>query len=165
MDIEIKLLVRDIANQIIEDLQKNIRDKRVTEFGPMNNTGEAAASLRWKIEEGNLVIYSTMPGFNYIMTLETGRKPGRMPPVEPIQRWMQQRGINPRDISQESLAYLIARRQHREGSKVYREYTAKGKTTGIIFDITKNDKYLKDNVITPIVNKLTERFIEQMQTV
>ena len=164
MDIEIKLLVRDIANQIIADLQKNIREKRVTEFGPMNNTGEAAASLRWKIEDGNLVIYSTMPGFNYIMTLETGRKPGRMPPVEPIQRWMQQRGINPRDISQESLAFLIARRQHREGSKVYREYTAKGKTTGILFDITKNDKYLKDNVITPIVNKLTERFIEQMQT-
>ena len=171
MDIEIKLLVRDIANQIISDLQKNIREKRVTEFGPMNNTGEAAASLRWKIEEGNLVIYSTMPGFNYIMTLETGRGPtkngnsGGPTLKDRILVWMQQRGIVPRDITQESLAFLIARRQHREGSKVYREYTAKGKTTGILFDITKNDKYLKDNVITPIVNKLTERFIEQMQTV
>lgn len=165
MDIEIKLLVRDIANQIIADLQKNIREKRVTEFGPMNNTGEAAASLRWKIEEGNLVIYSTMPGFNYIMTLETGRKPGKMPPVEPIQRWMQQRGIVPRDISQESLAFLIARRIGREGSKVYREYTKTGKGTGILLDVIGNRQYIKDNVLTPIVNKLTERFIEQMQTV
>ena len=163
MNIDIKLLVRDIANQIIRDLQKNIREKRVTEYGPMNNTGQAAESLRWEIEVNNLVIYSTMPGFNYIMTLETGRKPGKMPPTEPIQRWMQQRGINPPDISQKSLAFLIARRIGREGTKVYREYTAKGKGTGIILDVVGNPQYIQDNVVQPIVNKLTEQFIKQAQ--
>jgi len=53
----------------------------------------------------------------------------------------------------------------REGSKVYREYTKTGKGTGILLDVIGNRQYIKDNVITPIVNKLTERFIEQMQTV
>jgi hypothetical protein len=165
MDVEIKLLVRDIANQIILDLQKNIRERRVTEFGAMNNTGEAANSLRWKIEGESLVIYSTMSGFNYIMTLETGRKPGKMPPVEPIQMWMQQRGINPPDISQESLAFLIARRIGREGTKVYQEYTAKGKGTGILLDVIGNKAYIDSNVRQPIIDKLAERFIQQMQGV
>jgi hypothetical protein len=165
MDVEIKLLVRDIANQIILDLQKNIRERRVTEFGAMNNTGEAAASLRWKIEGESLVIYSTMSGFNYIMTLETGRRPGKMPPVEPIQMWMQQRGINPPDISQKSLAFLIARRIGREGTKVYQEYTATGKGTGILLDVIGNKAYINENVRRPIIDKLAERFIQQMQGV
>lgn len=165
IDVEIKLLARDIANKIIADLKKNIRERRVTEFGPMNNTGEAAESLRWKIEEGRLVIYSTMTGFNYIMTLETGRKPGRQPPVEPIQKWLQQRGIQPRDISQKSLAYLIARRIGREGTKVYQEYTAKGKGTGILLDVIGNPEYIEANVRRPIIDKLAEKFIQQMQGV
>lgn len=165
IDIEIKLLVRDIANQIIADLKKNIRERRVTEFGAMNNTGQAAESLRWKIEGDNLVIYSTMSGFNYIMTLETGRKPGRRPPVEPIERWLKQRGIQPMDISQKSLAYLIARRIGRDGTKVYQDYTAKGKGTGILLDVIGNPAYIEANVRQPIIDKLAERFTAQMQGV
>lgn len=163
---EIGLLVRDIANQIIKDLQENIRTKAPTSYGPMNNTGEALNSLRYKIEDGNLVIYSTMSGdFNHIMTLETGRKPGKMPPRDPILKWIQTRGVQPTDISQESLAFLIARKIGREGTQVYKDYTAKGKGTGIILDVVGNPEYIKKNVVTPIVDKLTEIFIGQFANV
>ena len=170
---DIGLLVRDIANKIIKDLQRNIREKAPTSFGPMNNTGEAANSLRWKIDNGNLVIYSTMAkSFNHIMTLETGRKPGKMPwfkdtPTEeqPIFKWVQQRGINPSDISQESLAYLIARKIGREGTQVYQDYTATGKGTGIILDIVGNREYIQETVVKPISSKLADIFINQFQYV
>ena len=163
---DIGLLVRDIANKIIKDLQRNIREKAPTSFGPMNNTGEAANSLRWKIDNGNLVIYSTMAkSFNHIMTLETGRKPGKMPPTEPIFQWVQQRGINPSDISQESLAYLIARKIGREGTQVYQDYTAKGKGTGIILDVVGNREYIQETVVKPISSKLADIFINQFQYV
>ena len=163
---DIGLLVRDIANKIIKDLQRNIREKAPTSFGPMNNTGEAANSLRWKIDNGNLVIYSTMAkSFNHIMTLETGRKPGKMPPTEPIFQWVQQRGINPSDISQESLAYLIARKIGREGTQVYQDYTATGKGTGIILDIVGNREYIQETVVKPISSKLADIFLNQFQNV
>ena len=172
MDVEIKLLVRDIANQIILDLQKNIRERRVTESGAMNNTGEAASSLRWKIEGESLVIYSTMSGFNYIMTLETGRGPtkegakaGNPTLQENILTWLKQRGIQPTDITQESLAYLMARKIHREGTQVYKDYTLKGKGTGILLDVIGNKAYIDSNVRQPIIDKLAERFIQQMQGV
>ena len=163
---DIGLLVRDIANKIIKDLQRNIREKAPTSFGSMNNTGEAANSLRWKIDNGNLVIYSTMAkSFNHIMTLETGRKLGKMPPTEPILQWVQQRGINPSDISQESLAFLIARKIGREGTQVYQDYTATGKGTGIILDVVGNREYIQETVVKPISSKLADIFINQFQYV
>lgn len=161
-DLDIKLFMRDILNKVIADLQENIRTKAPTSYGPMNNTGEALNSLRWKEEGGRFIIYSTMSGeFNHIMTLETGRKPGKMPPREPIQEWLQFRGINPPDISQESLAFLIARKIGREGTQVYRDYTAKGEGTGIILDVVGNREYIQENVLEPLRKELLSLLINQ----
>ena len=156
--LDIKLVMRDVLNKVIADIQENIRTKAPTSYGPMNNTGEALNSLRWKEEDGKFIVYSTMSGdFNHIMTLETGRKPGKMPPTEPIQEWLQFRGINPPDISQESLAFLIARKIGREGTQVYRDYTAKGEGTGIILDVVGNREYIKENVIEPLRRALIDQ--------
>lgn len=158
----VQLMWREAANRTIAKLQQNIETKAPTQYGPMNNTGEAAASLKYRwVDQTRLQIYSDMPGreFNYIMTLEDGRGPGKMPPSDSIETWLQQRGIVPLDISQKSLAFLIARKIGREGSLVFRL----GGNTGIISEV-QSEEWILENFIKPaekyIKNFITRQFQE-----
>lgn len=158
-----QLVWREAANRTIEKLQENIRDKAPTQYGPMNNTGQAANSLRYRwVGSDRLQIYSDMPGyrFNYIMTLETGRKPGKMPPSGSILKWLEERNINPPDISQKSLAFLIARKIGREGSLVYRQ----GGNTGIISEVQKED-WIVENFIKPIEQDLKQEIEKKLSEI
>ena len=130
-------IVKNFAESVIAGIQNNIRTKRVTPYGAMNTTGQMADSLGYKWDGSTLVIYSTE---KYFTVLETGRKPGKQPPTEPIRKWIQSKGIAT-DISEKSLAYLIARKIGKEGSLLYRQ----GGKSGVISDFI-NDKYIKDNL-------------------
>ena len=160
-------IVRDIALKIIVDLQDNIRTMEPTSYGSMNNTEEALNSLRYKWEGGHMIIYSTMVGWNHILTLDTGRGPGAPPPTKednnPILDWLKFRGIQPDDISQESLAYLIARKIGEDGTKVWQEYTKTGKVTGIISDVTGSPEYYRKNILQPMRDELTRVLIKELQ--
>ena len=169
-ELQMGLIVREIALKIIADLQESIRTKAPTSYGPMNNTETALKSLRYKWEGGHLIIYSTMIGYNYIMTLEHGRGPtkegataGNPTLQENILTWLKQRGIQPPDITQESLAYLIARKIHREGTQVYRDYTLKGKGTGILSDIIGSPAYYQKNILQPMKDELSRQFRKELQ--
>lgn len=159
MNLKAQLIWRSSANKTIQQLQDNIRDKAPTSFGPMNNTGQAAMSFKYRwVSETRMQIYSDMPGmsFNYIMTLEDGRRPGKQPPTEPILKWVQERGITPSDISQESLAFLIARKIGREGSLVFRL----GGNTGIISQVQSED-WILENFIRPLAQFYVSEFENQ----
>jgi len=169
-DLQMGLIVREIALKIIADLQESIRSKSPTSYGSMNNTEQALKSLRYKWEGGHLVIYSTMIGYNYIMTLEHGRGPtkegataGNPTLQESILEWIKSRGIQPTDITQESLAYLISRKIHQEGTQVYREYTLKGKGTGILSDIIGSPAYYQKNILRPMKEELSRQFTKELQ--
>lgn len=149
MKLKSQLVFRDGANATIDKLQENIQTKAPTQYGPMNNTGEAANSLRYRFEENGtrLIIYSDMPGrsYNYLMTLEHGRGPGGFPPLDNIKLWLQQRGIQPAGISQDSLAFLIGRKIANQGTLVYRQ----GGNTGIISEVQQED-WIQENFIKPL---------------
>lgn len=149
----------EFARKVILGIQRNIETKAPTDFGPMDNTGTIKNSLDYRIEGDRLIVFSDLPGtkFNYIMTLETGRKPGKMPPVSNILTWIKQRGIQPEGISQKSLAFLIARRIGREGSLLYRQ----GGNSGIISDFT-NEKYIEDNFINQLADEIGKSIIEEL---
>lgn len=160
MNLAAQLIWRNAANRTIAKVQQNIREKRPTQYGPMNNTGEAAESLKYRwVNDKRIQIYSDMPGreFNYIMTLEDGRGPGGMPPTEPILEWVRQRGITPEGISQKSLAFLIARKIGREGSLVYRL----GGNTGIISEV-QSEAWILENFIKPIQEYIVSDFEKQL---
>lgn len=159
MNLKAQLIWRSAANKTIGQLRSNIETKAPTSYGPMNNTGESALSFRYRwVSETQMQIYSDMPGrsFNYIMTLEDGRGPGKMPPTAPILEWLQQRGINPPDIKQESLAFLIARKIGREGSLVFRL----GGNTGIISQV-QSEEWILENFIRPLAKFFTEDITKQ----
>ena len=79
-----------------------------------------------KISDGDLGMKHTaeetsgvLTGYGYYYYLVHGRAPGKQPPVEAMLSWIQKRGIQPTDISQKSLAYLVARKIAREGTDIY----------------------------------------------
>jgi hypothetical protein len=148
-------IVNNFAKGVIAGIQNNIRNKRVTPYGAMNTTGQMADSLGYKWDGSTLIIFSTE---KYFTVLETGRKPGKQPPTDPIQKWIQAKGIAT-DISDKSLAYLIARKIGKEGSLLYRQ----GGKSGVISDFINaqyiaknlNEKFFLETVQT-ILNKLTD---------
>lgn len=80
-------------------------------------TGKSAASLREESTEDSFTLYGNR-SFKFI---EVGRGKGKFPPINNIYEWLVAKNIQPDGISQRSLAYLIARKIGREGSKLYRE--------------------------------------------
>ncbi len=87
-----------------------------------NASGETSRSLRMEISDYELTIYGSEI-FRYV---ETGRGPSRKRGsgeslYERIKQWIKDKGITPDgDISDDSLAFLIARKIHNEGTVIYR---------------------------------------------
>lgn len=146
------------AAETIAKLKENIRTKNPTGDGAMENTGGASGSLQFrKLAENHVQVVSVMNGYNYIMHLEHGRGPTKTStPSQPtlrtrIEQWVEQRGITPNGISQASLAYLIARKIHREGTKLYRE----GGNSGIISEV-QTEEWIKEHFTKPYERALAQ---------
>lgn len=110
-----------------------------------NVTGKMSQSLGYKIDESGLTIFSTE---KYFTVLETGRKPGKMPPISAIEDWVKNKPIAS-DINPRSLAFLIARKIGEEGSLLYRQ----GGKSGVISDFINETKIQED-----LINLLTDEF-------
>lgn len=125
-------LVNAILKNFAEDVIAGIR-QRIP-----NVTGETAASLAYRIDAEGLTLYSSK---KYFTVLETGRKPGKRPPIDVILQWIKDKPIAS-DINPRSLAFLIARKIGEEGSLLYRQ----GGKSGVISEVI-NDKAVKEGLI------------------
>lgn len=77
----------------------------------MRASGDFANSLEVFQNDGIIGI----KGLMYGQQLETGRRAGGFPPIQAIEQWIVDKGIEVIDISVSSLAFLIARKIAREG--------------------------------------------------
>ena len=132
-------LVTAILTGFAERTIKGIRSKIP------NVTGTMSQSLGYRIDEDGLTIYSTE---KYFTVLETGRKPGKRPPISVIEQWIKDKPIAS-DINPRSLAFLIARKIGEEGSLLYRQ----GGNSGVISDFINETKIQED-----LINLLTDSF-------
>ena len=85
----------------------NTANANLLRFGKIN-TGALRDSIRFNITpKGNIRFFY----LQYGVYVESGRRPGaKQPPVNPILKWIEQRGIVPDEgTSKRSLAFLIAR--------------------------------------------------------
>ena len=100
-----------------------------------NASGETSQSLRSEMETDFLLRVTGRAFFN---TVETGRKPGDMPPVSKIMKWLESGKV---DFSGkiESVAYAISRKIGMEGSKLFRD----GGRTDIITPAISDQKIEK----------------------
>ena len=143
------LIIQQFAENLIEAIKKNIREKNVTGHGPMHTTGHAEDSLFYRITDNGLIIGST---WKYIRVLEDGRKPGKFAPPEVIRKWIDDKPLGT-DIPRNSLTFLINRKLKNEGSELWRQ----GGKSGVLSDVLNLD-YIHKNLTEP----LAKAYIDQV---
>jgi hypothetical protein len=144
--------VEKFGDRAVNQIKENIYQKNVTSYGAMNASGKTAESIGWRFDGRTLQIY----GAGYIFVLEDGRKPGKMPPLDEIKKWISVKPVSS-DIPTNSLAYLIGRKMAREGSLLYRQ----GGNSGILSSVANDDyinEWLTPNVLKAFTEVVTETF-------
>lgn len=111
--------MQDYGEELLNDLSKVMQDE-----GSLNLYKQL--SYRTIIDSNSINIILTAPTGVYFFS--EGRGPGKMPPEEPILRWMKQRGIRVRNskgqfITDKAGSFLIRRKIGKEGTKNWREGT------------------------------------------
>lgn len=117
MNVDVNKILNDYGAKLVARLQNDIRNKQVTKFGAVNASGNLANSIQYTVQDYKL----TITGADYIYYLQFGRKPGKRPPTSVIRQWIDEKGINPTDISKDSLAFLIARKIGEEGTEIHKQ--------------------------------------------
>jgi hypothetical protein len=109
-----------IINKEFESIKKDL----ITRYQELG----MKASGKWENSEINIDASSTninasIIGESYTEQLIFGRKPGGFPPTKAIEQWLIDKGIQPieKSLKISSLAFLIARKIAKEGSKYYRQ--------------------------------------------
>lgn len=112
---EIAIYVPDSV--IIEALEKAIQAliERYDELG-MRASGQWADELEADVVAGRGVIM----GMPYTEQLVQGRAPGRMPPVDPIQKWVEAK-LNVGADRSRGIAFAVARKIGQEGTTWYKQ--------------------------------------------
>jgi hypothetical protein len=129
-------MIQDILNTWLASVQTDLI-KNYDRLG-LRASGRWANSLEPFTEITDKGIRTGILGQEYTGALENGRRPttgnaGTPTLREEIRIWIDQKGITPKDdISKDSLAFLIARKIHREGIKVPNKYNAGGLVSDVV---------------------------------
>ncbi len=114
-----ELLLRDKVMELVASELEALKQRIIENH---RNAGQVAsgrtiASLKVEITEDGGVLWGRSP----FGTLETGRKPGKVPAGfwKIIRQWMDDKGIQVE--KPDSFAYLVARKIAKEGTQLFRE--------------------------------------------
>jgi len=135
-------ILKSFAEEVIAGIRSRIP----------NVTGQSAQSLGYRIDAEGLTIFSSQ---KYFTVLETGRKPGKRPPISAIEQWIKDKPIAS-DINPKSLAFLIARKIGEEGSLLYRQ----GGKSGVISE-SINDKVIQERLLNVLDKSFRDYVINE----
>lgn len=112
----LKEILENYGKELVEQYRQTLTDKKI------NASYELSNSLRYIVDtktKGRFEVNISL--LDYWKYIENGRKPGKMPPIDAIERWVEIKPVLPRPMSngklptQRQLAYLIARKIGIEG--------------------------------------------------
>lgn len=142
MRVDIKILLEKRLKQTILEIKLAIRSKKISNFlqSSVYASGDLEQSVDGYIYESGFVIKAN----DYVYYLEFGRRPtrggasggiGGMTLQKRIRKWIDDKNITPREknMTKDSLAFLITRKIHKEGTTIWRHF--KGKPSGLISDV------------------------------
>lgn len=124
-----------MKNKLVEMVKKAIEGH--------STSGELSQSVIGESSPEEITIYSKIYGD---ILLEYGRKPGKMPPVEALERWAEDR------LGDANLAYLVARSIARKGTKKYQEGGPK--------ELTALIEEFEDDFMDKQLDKLLDEYTE-----
>ena len=109
-------ILEDYGKELVEHYRQTLTDKKI------NASYELSNSLKYIINtqtKGRFEVNLSL--LEYWKYIENGRKAGKMPPIDAIEKWVEIKPVLPRPRSngklptQRQLAYLIARKIGLEG--------------------------------------------------
>jgi len=146
------------SDEIIKQEIEILLDEIKLEY---NQIGKRTSGL---FEEGLEAIYSpnkaVIMGYPYL----AGRKAGKMPPIQAIKKWIEQKGIQPikDNITTTSLAWAIAKKIAREGTnkenhlKIYEKVITPQRIDEIIKKVSVFNVTQFTNELTASLNLLVK---------
>jgi hypothetical protein len=124
-------------------------------------TGNLIRSLDFKIIQQVDGLFLQILAAPYFKFVDEGRKPGKMPPVKPIQKWSERKGIKFNNMSNRQTAFVIARSIGKKGIRPLNitnrliQNIMKNKETLIKAGAVKDiEELINKTFITPIKNEL-----------
>jgi hypothetical protein len=109
------MTIEEIVTGFLEQKKNEVRT--AYEAKGRSASGEAGKSLTVNVSEQPNKIVGSITGSHYWYYIEHGRRPGKRPPIESIEKWIDDRRLSLDGITKQSLAFLIARKIGREGTK------------------------------------------------
>jgi hypothetical protein len=141
------MTIKETISEWLSETQE-LMIKKYDELG-FRASGDWAKSLENEVTEGNEKYTGTISGANYTYWMEHGRKPGKFPPRAFIIQWIQEKPIYYKDITLNSLAFLIARKIARDGTKV---------RPGIVSDV------ITQSHVQDLYNRIGQVFINEVKS-
>lgn len=107
----------NILKTELESIKADLIEKH-KELG-MEASGDWVNSIEVKTNK----LHGQIEANDYSWYLQHGRKPGKMPPIKAIEKWINDKGIVPleKNLKISSLAFLIARKIKEEGTKYHKQ--------------------------------------------
>lgn len=118
MDSEVVKIVQGVRDEIIANYYRM----------KLNASGEFAEKTQVIEDGGGVKIVAP----SYIYQMEDGRKPGTMPPVSVIKKWIRDKNANAGTDIPESVAWAIAYVIKRDGITVPNEFNEGGVASSIL---------------------------------
>jgi len=124
-----KQILEDFGNKLVEEIRRKQIEKGIIA------SGASASGLEIVATEERLQVVDNKGYFEF---QEFGRKPGKQPPIESIRQWVELKlkGNIKGNISLDSLAFLIARKIGREGTRTHRT-----QPTGILSEVINENSF------------------------
>lgn len=107
--------IEQIVNDYFEKQKEEVR--RLYYSRGVNASGGFGDSLAVEVETAPNKVIGRLTGAEYSYYADNGRRPGKRPPIDTIEKWINDKQIRLDNISVRSLAFLIARKIGREGTK------------------------------------------------
>lgn len=123
-------LLNSEGGAIVQAIRNNIQR------AGQNASGDTSNSLQIDVKENEESASLTISGAPWFFTLETGRKPGKMPPVSKIQRWIDTKPIA---NATKGLAWAISKNIAKKGTKLFQKGGRKDIFSNVITDAKVRD--------------------------
>lgn len=145
---------------VLKSIQKFLNDARLAYIDDQQNkgiraSGRSADSTFIEFDESG----GQVMGSGYFKFQFVGRGPGGFPPIEDILTWIRTKNIQS-EISENSLAYLIARKIARQGTDIYQ-----GKRPGLSLESKLADlrKELSQALLKDAQLRVVETFKKKLK--
>jgi hypothetical protein len=152
LEAEIKVL-KKFGESLVTDISQSIEQSGVSASGNLQR------SIYYKLTDNRLTVY----GAPYAKTAEEGRGPTQKAGGDlrgAIRKWIDDKGIIPDGITKDSLAFLISRKIHREGTLLFNgtDFYGRTKPSMVIEGV------VQDGRIDELKQDLIKTYVAQIKT-